>query len=265
MATVEIERGYVGRVGSQVHYRATGAGAPVVILHMTPSSSLSWEAVARELAERGYRVAALDTPGYGLSDPLSAEPTVDLLANRLDRAAEQLGFRDYFLFGHHTGATLAATIAATHPARVRKLALWGYTAWPPDRMARNREVPPSRFSASGQELLDRWNAWKRMVGERFTPEMGMRYVQEVLQAGHGWNWGHRAVAMVDHTALARRVTVPTLVLCGERDLIWPYCRDCVSDFPNASGHVIAGAGVDVFDQFPNQLAEVLDDFFRRPS
>ncbi|GIW07660.1 MAG: alpha/beta hydrolase [Dehalococcoidia bacterium] len=259
---IPIERGYVGRAGGQVHYRAAGAGAPVVILHMTPSSSLSWEPVARELAKRGYRAFALDTPGYGLSDPLSDEPTVQQWADRLAWATEQLGLRDFFLFGHHTGATIAATIAANRPASVRKLALWGYTAWPPDVMARNREAPISSFSESGQELLDRWNAWKRMVGARFTPEMGIRYVQEVLLAGPRWNYGHRAVAMVDHEALARRVATRTLILCGERDVIWPYCRDCVSLFPNAESQVIPGGGVDVFDEFPADLADALDRFFR---
>ncbi|MCS6803274.1 MAG: alpha/beta hydrolase [Chloroflexota bacterium] len=257
-----IERGYVGRPGCQTHYRAAGAGAPVLILHMTPSSSLSWEPMLRALARRGYRAVALDTPGYGLSDPSSAAPTIGEWAERLAEAAAQLGMREYFLFGHHTGATIAATIAAEWPDRVRKLALWGYTAWPPEVMARNRAAPLSSFSESGQELLDRWNAWKRMVGDRFTPEMGIRYVLEVLQAGPHWNIGHRAVAMVDHEALARRVAARTLVLCGERDVLWPYCGDCVSWFPNAEGRVIAGGGVDVFDQFPEELAAALDQFFR---
>lgn len=262
METV-IERGYVGQPGRQVHFRAAGAGVPVVILHMTPSSSLSWEPLARALARRGYRAVALDTPGYGMSDPVAPEPTVDAWAERLVKATDQLGLRDFLLFGHHTGATIAATIAAAWPERVRKLALWGYTAWPPEIMARNREAPLSTFSATGQEVLDRWNAWKRMVGERFTAEMGVRYVLEVLQAGPRWNAGHRAVAMVDHEALAQRVTTRTLVLCGERDVIWPYCRDCVAWFPNAEAQVIPGGGVDVFDEFPTELADLLDRFFRR--
>jgi pimeloyl-ACP methyl ester carboxylesterase len=91
----------------------------------------------------------------------------------------------------------------------------------------------------------------------------MQYVLEVLQAGDEWDYGHVAVAHVDHTKLAGRVQTPTLVLCGQRDMIWPECYECASLFPNAESQIIDGGGVDVFEQFPAELAARMDEFFRR--
>lgn len=257
-----IERGYVGQAGRQVHFRTAGAGAPIVILHMTPSSSLSWEATIDDLAGRGYRVIAFDTPGFGLSDRLDDEPSIDGWAERIAGAAEALGLRDYFLFGHHTGASVAAAIAARWPERVRKMALWGFAAQSEEARARSREAPISTISESGDELLERWNAWKRLAGDRFSPAVGIRYVLEVLQAGPAWSRGHHVVAETDHEALAGRVQTETLLLCGDRDVLWPQCRDCATLFPNGRFVAIDGGGVDVFDQFPGELAAALDSFFR---
>ena len=67
-------RGYAGAAGAQLHYRAMGEGAPVLVMHASPLSSAFMEGQLCALAAAGYRAIALDTPGYGQSDPLPAAP-----------------------------------------------------------------------------------------------------------------------------------------------------------------------------------------------
>ena len=67
-------RGYTGASGAQLHYRMLGEGPPVFLMHSSPLSSAFMLGQLQVLADAGYRAIALDTPGYGQSDPLPTPP-----------------------------------------------------------------------------------------------------------------------------------------------------------------------------------------------
>ena len=71
------------------------------------------------------RLIALDTPAFGGSVGFDAPPTVELWSEALSDALAALGIRACNLFGHHTGASIAAQIAVDRPGLVRALALSG--------------------------------------------------------------------------------------------------------------------------------------------
>ena len=73
---------------------------------------------------------ALDTPGFGLSDPLPGEGwSIDHLAQALADTLDVLGVQRAALCGQHTGATIGAEFARRWPGRVTCLALDGYTVF----------------------------------------------------------------------------------------------------------------------------------------
>ena len=55
--------------GVQMHYRIAGSGPPVILLHPSPQSSRFSVPMALRLA-KNFTAIAVDTPGYGQSDPL---------------------------------------------------------------------------------------------------------------------------------------------------------------------------------------------------
>ena len=82
-----MRRHYLDYALGQLHYRRAEPAAglprrrPVVCLHQTPTSSLEFEPLMRELA--GDRVVvALDTPGYGGSDGPSQPQSIEFYAAR---------------------------------------------------------------------------------------------------------------------------------------------------------------------------------------
>ena len=116
-------RGYLATREGQVHYRRAGAGAadapPLVCLHPTPFSSRFYAEFQRTVT--GVETLALDTPGFGESDPV-ATVTIEALANPLAEALAGLeGPVD--LLGFHTGCLLALEIASAAPERIRRLVL----------------------------------------------------------------------------------------------------------------------------------------------
>jgi pimeloyl-ACP methyl ester carboxylesterase len=114
---------YASTPGGQIHGRMLGHGAPLLMLHPSPLSS-AFLAEQQQALSRQWRTIALDTPGYGMSDPLP-QPAQSLheYATALLAAADNLGVERFALYGNATGAQLALVIARTAPERVTRLVL----------------------------------------------------------------------------------------------------------------------------------------------
>jgi pimeloyl-ACP methyl ester carboxylesterase len=106
--------------GMQLHYRVLGSGPPVVLLHPSPQSGAFSLPMARRLAPN-FTAIAVDTPGYGLSDPLPGAPStpaLDQYLAPLRMFLDALGLARVALYGNATGAEIAQLFAHAHPDRV---------------------------------------------------------------------------------------------------------------------------------------------------
>jgi pimeloyl-ACP methyl ester carboxylesterase len=99
----------------KLHSRQWGAGERVAVLtHGMMADSGSWWQVGPALAERGYRVIAVDLPGHGHS-PRCDQATVELFVSAL---LESVPARPALAIGHSMGGSiLAASIERLHPQR----------------------------------------------------------------------------------------------------------------------------------------------------
>ena len=111
--------------GARIRFVEGGEGAPVVLLHDALASHEVWSGVAPPLAER-FHVIAPDLPGFGGSekpDPLRYAYGYDAFAESVFDLIAALGLGRVDVCGHGMGAGVALTLAALHPAVVRKLVL----------------------------------------------------------------------------------------------------------------------------------------------
>lgn len=105
--------------GGQMHYRIAGIGPPVILLHPSPQSSRFSVPMALRLA-RNFTAIAVDTPGYGQSDPLPGNPATPRLEDYVPLYREfldALGIRKAAFYGNATGAEIAHLFAYAHPDR----------------------------------------------------------------------------------------------------------------------------------------------------
>ena len=104
----------------QVHYRRAGSGPPVVLLHQSPYSSNEHLGLIEDLAA-AYTVIAPDTPGNGLSEPLSIPAEAVTMSDYADGLADfltEIGLERTALYGFHTGSVCALEFSRRHPERV---------------------------------------------------------------------------------------------------------------------------------------------------
>jgi pimeloyl-ACP methyl ester carboxylesterase len=99
----------------QLHSRQWGCGERVaVLLHGMMADSGSWWQVGPALAERGYRVIAVDLPGHGHS-PRSSQATVQSFVSWL---LESVATGPELAIGHSMGGSiLAACVERLRPQR----------------------------------------------------------------------------------------------------------------------------------------------------
>ncbi len=118
-----IKKTYIDVNGVQLHARVAGSGPPVMLLHASPLSSAFMLGHIDRL-QKQFQVIAVDTPGYGNSDPLPAAPaSLNDYAGHLLAAAETFGLGSFRLYGTATGAQIALAMAKHAPERITKLVL----------------------------------------------------------------------------------------------------------------------------------------------
>ena len=114
--------------GTRVHYQDFGehSAEPIILLHGYTASVYVWRLVAPRLAEAGYRVIAVDLPGFGYSEkPAWFDYTIASQARVISRLMDTLGIGRATVVGSSYGGAIAATLALDYPARVEKLVLAG--------------------------------------------------------------------------------------------------------------------------------------------
>ena len=162
MSTIKRHYRYSG--SRRLHYRRSGTGPPLVMLHAAPGSSFGLRPAISRFADR-HSAIALDLPGYGESEPLTVvEPSIADYADWLAEALDALGLERVDLWGAHTGAKVSLEFAVRHPHRVRRLALAGIAAYTgKERRAHIENYTPSPTPESdGSHLIRAWTMRRDM-------------------------------------------------------------------------------------------------------
>ena len=224
-----MQRHYVTVGGSrQVHYRRTGSGPTVVILHESPLSSRAYIPLAKELAA-SFTVLALDTPGFGASDPLAVElPEIADFTDALIETLDALGLESAAFYGAHTGACIALDLADRYPERATALVLDGLPRFSDEERAHllAHYTPRLETRWDGTHLLAAFNQRRDMklffpwfdrreqTRQAITVPSAEQLHEEALDLikakDHYWK-GYEAAFRYEVEGPISRVEVPTVV------------------------------------------------------
>jgi pimeloyl-ACP methyl ester carboxylesterase len=113
---VQVSRGHVSTL-------TMGEGPDVVLLHGLGSSKASFMDTAAALSRQGYRVHAVDLPGFGASSKAPAVYGPRYFARNVVEAMDALGIERAHLVGNSMGGRVALEVGLEHPDRVGSLVL----------------------------------------------------------------------------------------------------------------------------------------------
>jgi pimeloyl-ACP methyl ester carboxylesterase len=100
-----------------------------MLIHGSPGNAWLVMPLAKRLS-RQFRVYAVDSPGFGLSDALSGEiESVAQLADAYCDLLDSLGLGKVLVYGTHSGAAIGLELAHRHPGRISGFVLDGVPAF----------------------------------------------------------------------------------------------------------------------------------------
>jgi pimeloyl-ACP methyl ester carboxylesterase len=121
----EVEHRFADAEGVKIHYAALGppSGTLVVMIHGFPDFWYSWRHQMRALAERNYRVVAVDQRGYNLSDRPQGVDNYKMrfLIGDIAATIEAEGRATAIVVGHDWGGSVAWNVAMHRPELVELL------------------------------------------------------------------------------------------------------------------------------------------------
>ena len=242
---------YARSEGVSIAYQVVGEGPVDLVLvpGFVTHVELFWELppVARFVKRiRAFsRVLLFDKRGTGLSDPVSEVPTLEQRIDDVRAVMDSAGSERAVLFGISEGGAMSALFAATHPARVTALVLYG-------AMARTTEAPDYPWASPADALRESaaefiapyWGQRGEVMAELFAPTTvdGNPDTFEMLARVQRSSASPAMVQQifemfldVDVRAVLPTIQVPTLVLHrrGDRVVNWRAGKDLAARIPGA--------------------------------
>lgn len=223
MMSRPIKRNYTAYKYGQLHYRIaepeTNTGdTPLICFHMSPYSSAIYENFISVTAASRQSIA-IDTPGFGNSDPTPQPPLIEDYASAMSDALDNLGISKAHILGFHTGSKVALALASQRPDVVQKIVMISIAYWTQDEIS-EREViikAPNTDNYSAH-LQKAWAGTIKWSMPSRSPEMlgKVFYAQTVNPAII--HWGHQAAYQYNVEQVMPKITQPVLVLNPEDDL-----------------------------------------------
>jgi pimeloyl-ACP methyl ester carboxylesterase len=273
---VPVRRAFAYVEDCEIHYRYAGPpNAPVVLcLHASPVSSLALVPLISALG-RSFRVLAPDTLGNGDSHgPMPDQPDIRFYADVAAGFLSALGVRDCFVYGTHTGASIAMELARSGHVPVHRLILDGVGLYTPEfqeRVLRNY-IPDLQLDDSGAYLVRLWTMLRdmylfwpwfdRRAGSRRPIDMPPAQVMhqrflEVLKSCDTFGRSYKAAFAFDKRTALAALTQPVLVTTTSGDMLSAYeaemcrllARPVARPNPGYATPEAAEATADLFQSF----------------
>ena len=266
---------YLELDGMQVHYRKTGTGHPLVLIHGFGGNLWNWEPW-QEILQDSFQVLSLDLPGFGFTGPrpdrdYSTSKYIDFL-NRFFQAIE---IDSFYLAGNSMGGGIAWQYALAHPEQVQKLVLVNASGYPRKASSGNM----NGFKVLGLPVVNQLvtkitprsilrQTVKDVYGDKsLATEDKVDFYMDMLRRS-----GNRRALLDKRNAgrglgpeAIKNVQSPTLILWGDQDLLIPYenAYHFEADITDAKAVVYKGIGHMPMLEIPERSAEEVSTFLRR--
>ena len=240
--------------GLEIAYDVAGAGPPMVLLHGATSSGREDYAAQLPLLTRAFLVHVPDARAHGGTKWDAADGfEYDWLVEDLEAFVDALGLTTFHLIGFSMGAMTALQFAVRAPERLRTLVVAGITTQrEPRASVARRLMDPERVDRDAPE----WGA-----------ELARRHADQGPDA-----WRRLLPAIAADVATQplltprdlRRIDLPALVVCGDRDPFVPvdHAWGLMRQLPQGQLFVVPNCGHEVMARRPGLFNEALAGFYR---
>jgi non-heme chloroperoxidase len=234
--------------GASLFHLDWGAGKPVIFSHPWALNADIWEYQLTELVDQGVRCVAYDRRGHGRSSDPGRGYDYDRLADDLAAVINRLDLRDVTLVGYSMGNGEAVRYLSRHgSARIARLVMVSTIA--PQSggnfdafIAALKQDRPAFFAKGVTAFTGGHPAVSPAMTDWVIAQFMRSSPKAVIDC-------MRAISRGDFQAELRAITVPTLVVHGDKDQVNPLERT-----GKKVAELIPGAVLKVYEEGPHGLA-----------
>lgn len=255
---------------------------PVIIMvHGLRGTHHGLDLIAKQLNE--YKILVPDLPGFGESQPLDSEHSVENYVKWLKGFMSALNLtKPPTLLGHSFGSVITAHYAKKYPDTISKLILVNPIGASPLKGPKasltllavafywlSRKLPES---AGTRLLASKPSVMAMSITMAKTRDKNLRKFIHNQHLRHFSSFANRAVANEAFSAsihnnvrdVAPDISVPTLLIAGDRDDVTPLKkqRELVRLFPDAKLEIIKGVGHLTHYETPLVVGDAIEKFTR---
>jgi len=224
MQPVPVDRRYVdGRFGQLHVYIAEPPiktdKPPLICFHMSPYAAVIYEKFLGEMGKDRIAIA-IDTPGFGNSDPPPKPPLIPDYAAAMGDVMDALDLDRVDVMGFHTGSKTCLEVARQQPDRVNHIVMVSIAYWTEaEKAGRSVTIGPPALSEDGSHLMKSWQGLVRWSMQGRSLQMIADSYYAGLLNPSIIHWGHQAAYQYNVEAAVAEVDKPILVLNPEDDLV----------------------------------------------
>jgi len=236
----------------RLNVRQVGSGPPALLWHSLWVDSRSWGPLADSLGAH-RRLVILDGPGYGRSDSIHRDFTLDECAHAAGEVIDHLGITEPIDWvGNAWGGHVGITFAADQPHRLRSLVTISAPLMPVGARQRWTQTYPlaALYRLTGPNRFITKALLEALLGSdaiKAHPDRAADIIRAFTEADRGSI--RRTVRFMNRwrplTDTVSRVKVPTLFLTGDLgDQHWhpADAKAAAATMPNARAVSITGSG-----------------------
>ncbi|OCA83378.1 3-oxoadipate enol-lactonase [Bacillus sp. FJAT-27225] len=237
--------------GETLSYRKREGGErKVLLVHGNMTSSKHWDLLIDRM-DPEFKVIAVDMRGFGESTYYKKVMSIKDFSDDIKLFVDELGLKDFAMIGWSTGGAVSMQFAADYPGYCDKLILLesastrGYPFFgvtpegQPDlnnRVATYEDVKVHPTTVAIQTAYDQKNrdflqtTWNMLIYTKNQPDperyeeyvddmLTQRTLAEVYHSLNTFNISSRHNGLAEGTNQVKDITIPVLVLWGDRDLV----------------------------------------------
>lgn len=247
--------------GIGINQKIQGEGAPIVLLHGWGANIELLQPLADRLNHLGYKTYMIDLPGFGESADPPEPYTIFDYANFCIQYLDYHNLDQVYLFGHSFGGRLGLILGSDYADRIKGMTLSDSagikTKSPVHQQLRLKAyqfVRDGLYSVGAKSIAD-------SLRETYNKRYGSTDFQQVSGVMR-----QTFVNVVNQDLLdyARRVSVPTILVWGDKDQDTPLWqgKKLEESIPDAALIIHKGAGHYAYLDFPDKTARIMDALFQ---
>ena len=255
-----------------MYYETHGEGEPLILISGNGAESSQWKDMIPTFS-KDYKVIPFDNRGAGRTDRPDIEYSMDMMTADVIGLMDALRIEKAHILGASMGGMIAQNIAYLYPNRVKSLILV---------VTSMKESPRANYACkqaikrvmngSDPDALAEYSAVWSFPEEVLANPGAVDRIKSAMatvlnpQTVDAFKRQNDAIATFDSSGWISEITVPTLVIAGDGDIIWPqkYSGDKLAKAISSSKFVsLPGAHMAYLlsaEAFQNHVMEFLASF-----